>query len=124
MVKFFDDRNNIENVNDEDVTPQNDESNISAFSLPTQAISPASESLPIDSLSYSPTSSRASQHSHASLTNQYGSSLSSRSRGSRGRKENKNDYVRTASSEVMDYLIRQNEHPVDIFLASLAPTLK
>lgn len=37
---------------------------------------------------------------------------------------NNNDSVRTPSSEVIDYLIRQNEHPVDIFLASLAPTLK
>lgn len=36
---------------------------------------------------------------------------------------NNNDSVRTASSEVIDYLIHQNEHPVDIFLASLTPTL-
>ncbi|KAJ8723095.1 hypothetical protein PYW08_003007 [Mythimna loreyi] len=124
LVKFFDDRNNIENVNDEDVTTQNDESNIPESSLPTQAISPAPEPYPIDSLIFSPTPSPVSQHTHTSLTNRYGSSLSSRSRGSRGRKENNKDCVRTASSEVMDYLIRQNEHPVDIFLASLAPTLK
>lgn len=111
LLKFFEDRSNIENVNDDDDRTQNDESNTPEPPLPTQVTSPASES---HSLTYSPTPSPASQHSQASAR--------SRS-GYKGRKENK-DSAPTASSVVMDYLIRQNEHPVDMFLASLAPTLK
>lgn len=62
LVKFFDDRNNIENVNSDDDTTQNEsnESNIPESLLPIQALSPAPESHRTDSLTYLPIPSRFS----------------------------------------------------------------
>lgn len=119
-MKYLGDRNNIENIRDID-DPTDDQYNIPESPLVAQA-TPVSDSQMTGSPACPSTSSPASQHS-ASVTDHPGPSLSARSRGSRGRQDNRNA-SRTGSAEVLDYLIRQNEHPVDVFLASLAPTLK